>query len=788
MSKSHVGKHIKRFDLSRYLTGKALYIDDIKLPGMVHAHFVRSVHAHARIERVDYSEALRLPGVLGAWTYNEVGPRVKGIKPFLDSENYRVIEWPHLASGKVRYVGECVAVIVATDRYCAEDAAELVQVDYLPLAPLSNAETSINNSGDCLHEELKDNILFELKLGAGDVDKAFQEADLRVERDFKHSRCTGLAIENRGVVAQYDPTRRFLTVWSSTQVPDFLRSVLAECLEHPENRIRVIAPDVGGGFGVKMHIFPEELVLSFLAQELGKPVKWIEDRRENLMASTHAREHTVHAEIAARKDGTILAIRAEDLSDIGAYSVFPSTGTLETLTFASILTGPYKLENFSFHGKAVATTKAPTGAYRGVGFVLVPLVMEVLLDLVARSLDMDPAEVRRRNYLGPVKMPCQAPTGIVYDSGNYPEVLERVLALGDYQGWRKKQSELRAQGRFIGIGLSSFIEPTGMGRRVFRRRGMAEVPGFDSARIKVDPSGTVRAFLSTPSQGQGQETTFAQILADEMGVSLEDISISLGDTDSCPIGCGTFSSRSIVSAGSALALAARDIRQKLLSAAGHMLQVSPDELRMEDSEISVKHGGGKRLSLGELTRAIYSPLKEFPNDGSIDFEVTRSFSVAGAAISYGTHMAIVEVDPETGVATLLRYFVVEDCGKIINPAIVDGQVRGGVAQGIGTALYEHLQYDAQGQILTASLMDYMAPGPTEVPTIEIEHLEIPSPLTPMGGKGVGESGTIASPAAIANAISDALAPFQVSFSCLPVTPQEIVAAVQEHSLSKVEVG
>ncbi len=784
---NYVGAPIRAVGLKRFLTGSGGYIDDLKLPGMVYLHLLRTPYAHAKIRSINSSPALEYPGVLGVWTGPDIASDLRPIRPVLDSQNYQGTEWPALAGQKVRYVGEAVAAIVAESRYLAEDAADMILVDYAPLPPLYDVSASLNGNGVCLHDEIKNNIFFEYRFETDNFQEAFQQAELRVALEFKHPRCAGSAIENRGVVAQYEANRRFLTIWSSTQVPDLLRGVLGECLQFPTNRIRVIVPDVGGGFGVKMHVYPEELITALLAWKLGRPVKWIEDRRENLLASTHARDHETEAEIAARRDGTILAVRVRDLSDVGAYSAFPITCALETLTFANSVPGPYRVENMSFHGMAIGTNKCPVGAYRGVGFVLGPLVMEGLIDALARALRMDPADVRRRNLIGAVSDSYEAPTGIVYDSGEYRKAFEQALELVGYRKWREKQTELRVEGRYLGIGISSFIEPTGMGQRVFKHRGMAEVPGFDSATVRMDPAGTVRAYISTPSQGQGQETTFAQILADEIGVKSENVIIYLGDTETCPFGTGTFASRSLVSGGSALVLAARELRKKLLCGAGQLFGASPADLEIRQGKVWVKERLDSVLSLEELTRAIHSKLFDPAND-SANLIASRSFSVGGAAVSYGTHVAVVEVDHETGLVYLRQYTVVEDCGNMINPAVVDGQIRGGIAQGLGTAIFEEVRYDGNGQLLTASLMDYLMPGPLEMPVIQIEHLTNPSPLTPTGGKGVGESGTIASPAAIACAISDALSPFGATFTRLPIHPATIVELLQGKCASPVQNG
>ncbi|MBI4479144.1 MAG: xanthine dehydrogenase family protein [Acidobacteria bacterium] len=765
---------------SRLLAGRAVFIDDIRPPGLLHAHFLRSPHPHARIQAIHREPVLHMPGIVGVWTSGQLA-NVLPLRAHMELPGYRLTEWHPLAKGKVRFVGEAVAVVVATDRYVAEDAAECIAVDYVPLNPVASIESSSGNPDVRIHEELPSNLLFECEMGNGGAEGAAEGNDVQIAATFRHPRCTGLAIENRGIVAQYEPGRELLTVWSSTQTPDLLRKVLADCLGHPENRLRVIAPDVGGGFGVKMHVMPEELVVAQVARELARPIKWIEDRRENLLASIHARDHILHAEIVASRDGKIRRLQIEDQCDVGAYSAFPITCALEPLTCGSSLPGPYKVPNFSYTGRAFATNKCPVGAYRGVGFALSPFVTESLMDSVAQALQIDPAEVRRRNFIQAEEFPFTASSGTVYDSGDYEPTLDRVLHLLDYQGLRRRQQALRAKRRYLGVGFSSFVEPTGMGRSIYARRGMSQVPGYDSATVKLDPTGTVRAFVSTPSQGQGQETSFAQLLSEEMGFALEDIVISLGDTEVCPPGTGTFASRSIVSGGSALILAARKAHQKILCAAAHLLRVPVEELEIQQGRIFSETQPGVNLSTHQLAEALYSPLSGLPEELATGWEFSHSFSPAGAAVSSGTHAAVVEVDIETGFVTILRYIAVEDCGKIVNRTIVDGQIHGGVVQGVGSALFEDLVYDDQGQLLTATLMDYMVPGASEVPAIEVEHLETLSPLTPGGSKGVGESGTIASPAAICNAVSDALTPFGVKFTKLPITPQDVVMALARNS-------
>ena len=752
-----------------FVQGQGRYLDDLDLPGSAHAAFVRSPHAHARLLRVDAAAAEKLPGVLAVLTGAQIQGRIKPVRARLDKPAYQETDWPALAGAKVRYVGEAVAAVVAVDRYQAEDGAAKVQVDYDPLPVVSGAEAMMLEDAPQVHESLPNNILFHFAIGGDEEGALFEQAALRVRARFKHPRVTGLAIENCGVVAQYQREDGELTVWSSTQVPHLLRDILSECLSQPADRLRVVAPDVGGAFGVKMHAFPEELVVAYLARQLGRPIKWVQDRMENLQASTHARDDYVEAELTADSEGNLIGLRAKSICDVGAYSAFPITCALEPYTIATALPGPYRLPLFLYDGYAVATNKCPVGAYRGVGFVLGPLVMEGLMDRLARKLGMDPVELRLKNLAKPEEFPFPSPSGVVYDSGDYRALLRMALDQGDYGTLRDQQQKAQSEGRQLGIGVSCFVEPTGMGSATYRNRGMVQVPAFDSAALRVNRDGDIEAFVSTPSQGQGQITTMAQLLSRFLGLTPDTIHVHLGDTATCPYGTGTFSSRSMVSGGGALLKAAQQLRQKLIELAARHWAVDPDQVVLVGGHAI---HGERELGLKALAQLAYSSARTLSDESEPGLEVRCSYDPPAACCSAATHLAVVEVDPDTNQVIVLRYVVAEDCGPMVNQQVVEGQIRGGIAQGLGIALLEDLVYDDQGQLLTTTLMDYLVPGSDDVPNIEIVHMETPSPWSVAGLKGVGESGTIGAPAAIVNAVLDAIGhhPNEVK---LPLTPERI---------------
>ncbi len=775
----YVSQSVKRTEDPPLLMGRAHFIGDLRLPGLLAVKFLRSPHAHARVVAVDVRDALTLPGVEAVVTARDLASSTRPIRAVMSGAGYKESGWPPLARDKVRFVGEPVAAVVATDQYRAEDALEAIDVAYEPLPAVVDAETGMKPGAPVLHAEIGDNIIFHTRFQNGDVARALASAEIRLAETFRHARCSSSPMEPRGVMASLDPVDGMLTVWASTQSPHLMRSGLAEALGLPDSRVRILCPAVGGGFGPKMHLYPEDIVVAELARRLRRPVRWLEDRRENLLASAQARDHVNHVEIGARTDGRLLAIKSTLICDSGAYSVYPVTASLEPLTAAGILPGPYKLAALAYDAYAVATNKCPAGAYRGVGMALGTFVRERLVDMVARRAGLDPADVRRRNFVEARELPFATASGLVVDSGNPRQSHERALDGADYAGLRATPRRT-ASGKYRGVGVAAYTEFTGMGSGTFRRRGMKQVSGHDAATVRVEPTGEVRGFVSAASQGQGHATTLAQVLADELGVALEAVSIVEGDTERCPHGSGSFASRSMVVSGGALVLAARRVRDKIATIAAHMLEAAREDLTIEHGTIAVRGAPGRALTVADVASLAYRPAGgTLPPGVDPALEATQYYDPPPATFSNGTHVAVVEVDAETGEVALLRHVVVEDCGRIVNPMIVDGQTHGAVAQGIGNALYEDFAYDAGGQPLTTTFMDYLIPGTREVPPVEVIHMETPPAVSVTGFKGMAEGGTIGSTAAVANAIADALAPLGVEVRELPVTPDRLYRLLKE---------
>ena len=684
-----------------------------------------------------------------------------------------------LARGKVRFAGEPVVAVVAADAYRAEDALDVIRLTYEPLPVVADAQSALAPGAPRVHEELPDNALFRTRFENGDVARALAAADIRLAETFRHARCSSSPMEPRGVMAMLDPVDGMLIVWASTQSPHLMRSGLAEALGIPESSIRVLCPSVGGGFGPKMHLYPEDIVVAELARRLKRPVRWLEDRRENLLASAQARDHVNHVEVGARRDGTIVALKSTLICDSGAYSVYPVTASLEPLTAAGILPGPYKIGALAYEAYAVATNKCPAGAYRGVGMALGTFVRERVVDMVARRAGLDPIDVRRRNFVDVSELPFQTASGLIVDSGDPKQSLERALASSDYTR-RRSESRHAPAGKYLGVGVASYTEFTGMGSGTFRLRGMRQVAGHDAATVRVEPTGEVRGFVSAASQGQGHATTFAQVLADELGVPIEAVTIVEGDTERCPYGSGSFASRSMVVSGGALVLAARRVREKITAIAAHMLEAAGPDLTIEAGTIAVRGAPGRAVTIAEVADLAHRPSGgTLPPGVDPGLEATQYYDPPPATFSNGTHVAVVEVDPETGQVAIVRHVVVEDCGRIVNPMIVDGQTHGAVAQGIGNALFEDFAYDDGGQPLTTSFLDYVIPGTMEVPPIDIVHMETPPATSVTGFKGMAEGGTIGSTAAVANAVADALAPLGIEVRELPLTPDRVHRLIKE---------
>ncbi|GIX48389.1 MAG: dehydrogenase [Candidatus Tectimicrobiota bacterium] len=768
-----VGARVPRVEDRRLLTGQGTYVDDLRLPGMLHAAFLRSPHAHARLVRIDTAAARQAPGVVAVLTGEALQPLVKPVQARSTMAGYRVTSYPPLAIGKVRHVGEAVAVVVATDRYRAEDALERLQVDYAPLPPVVDAEAAAHPTAPLLHEEAGSNVLLAREFVRGDVAAAMARAAVRVRERFRFRRHTAVCLENRGCLATYHPATGTLTLHAATQCPGLVREALADLLSLPAHRVRVVATDVGGGFGAKSALYPEELVVCVLARQLARPVKWCGDRREDLLATTQAWDEVVEAELALAADGTLLGLWAEVTADIGAYSIYPWTAAIEPVQTVSFLPGPYRVPHYRGRARGVATCKAPTGPYRGVGRPVSTFVMEGLLERAARQLGMDPVALRLRNVVRPQECPYRAATGIVWDTVSVAACLERACEVIDYQALRAWQARARAEGRCVGIGFSAYIELTGVGSAIPVSPGMPLATGTEAATVRVDPAGTVTAFFSLAPQGQGLETTLAQVVAEELGLPLAQVRVVCGDTATASHGTGTYASRSAVLGGGAAILAARAVREKALAIAAHLLEAAAADLELREGHIVVRGVPARGLPWAEVARAAYGGQRRLPQGMEPGLEATRFYDPYFGTSSNAVHAAVVEVDRETCTVKVLRYVVVEDCGRLINPLIVEGQVHGGVAQGIGAALFEEVCYDEAGQPLTASLMDYLVPTASELPRFEVHHLETPSPTALGGFRGMGEGGTIGAPAAIANAVSDALAPWGVAVCELPFTPERL---------------
>lgn len=767
-SRQCVGSALKRKEDLRLLRGAGVYLDEVALPGALHLAFVRSPHAHAEVEQVDTSRARSADGVAAALSATDLV--LADIVAEYRGDGYHHAGWPPLARDRVRFVGESVAVVAASNRYAAEDARDLVEVHYRPLTVLASAERAMQPDAPRLHETVPGNVYFHRAHTHGDIEAAFACAPVVVHGTFSHQRLAGCPMEGRGIAVNWDPSGR-LTVWASTQMPHVLRGGLARFLGLTESHVRVIVPDVGGGFGPKMNLYPEDLIACALARRLGRPVRWSEDRRENLLAMTQAREQTVEAALAADRHGRILGIRARVICDTGAYPAFPVTAALEPMGTAQILPGPYDVPAYAYSTMSVASNKCPAGAYRGVGMGVGIFVVERLLDKVAGATGLDPAQVRRINFVPAGAFPHTSASGLVYDNGDYHRTAEAALSAFRYAEARAEQARRRAEGRLVGIGVSAFTEYTGMGPSTFARRGMVEIPGHESATITVDASGRLHAHVSCPSQGQGHETVFAQIVAQVLGLDPSEVDVCALDTDLTPSGSGTFGSRAVVAGGGALIRAAAQVKTAAMAIAARLLEASAADLTAEDGQFSVKGSPSRSITWKDIAKAGAAGMgADDAQAGGL--RATSLYHPPPATFSNGVHVALVEVDRSTGQVAVVRYVIAEDCGPLVNPLIVEGQAQGGFAQGLGETLYEDLRYDDNGQPLTVTFMDYLLPTALETPGVRLVHLETPSPSTEGGFKGMGESATIGAPACIANAVSDALGrPVDV----LPITPERVLA-------------
>jgi aerobic carbon-monoxide dehydrogenase large subunit len=779
MGARYFGAAVRRREDPRFLRGDGRFIDDVVLPGQLHAAFLRSPHAHARLARLNAEHARTMPGVAGVFTFDDLARWLKPLPLFgapppglAAAVRFDLRQAPQyaLCRDRARYVGEVVAMVVADSPARAEDALERIEVDWEPLPVVADMVAAAEPGSPLVHADWGTNVAVGFTHAIGDADRVFAGAEAVFTETFRIQRYVGMPIEGRGVVAQWDRRDETLTTWNSTQVSHFVQQGLVTALELPPHRVRVIAPDLGGGFGTKASGYAEDVLVPLAARALGRPVKWIEDRREHLMSAAHARHQTHRISLAARRDGTILAVRDRIWLDLGAYNVW---GIVLPYNTVAHLLGPLRVRDMSVDVQAVVTHKTPNAPYRGAGRPEVVFAMDRAVDGLARQLGVDPAEIRRRNYLTAAElpwdlgMPYRDGNPLVYDSGDFRAVLDAGLEAAGYEAFRREQPALRERGVWRGIGISGYVEGTAIGP-------------YEGARVTLDLAGRALVATGAVSSGQGHETSFAQICADALGIPLEHVTVVGGDTGAVPFGVGTFASRSGVTAGNSIADAAGAVRAKVVAAAAALLEAAATDIEIEDGKVFVR---GVPATAVPLARVVQAAIPTFARPGvaSPDFDATAYHHVPTVTYASAVHVAQVEVDPETGFVRLLRYVVAHDCGTVINPMIVEGQVHGGVAQGVGGALFEEIAYDADGQLLSGTLMDYVVPRADDLPLVECVHLEYPSPRNPLGTKGLGEGGAISPPAAIANAIDDALAPLGVRVTATPALPARVRALIAARS-------
>ncbi|WP_431879299.1 xanthine dehydrogenase family protein molybdopterin-binding subunit [Amycolatopsis sacchari] len=774
-----IGAKVQRKEDPRLITGRGQFLDDVALPGMLEAAVLRSPFAHARITHIDVSEARALPGVFDVIVGSDVLEATKMSQPVIWQlvPDQLMPEGRVLATDRVRFVGQPVAAVVATNRYVAEDALELIAVEYEELPAVVSLEDALAEGAPKLYDEWPDNVSCRTTIPKGDVDKAFAEAEVVVTKTFRHGRQMGTPLETRGCVATWDPFTDRLDIWMSNQSPNLARDLLGDVLGIPGDKVRVRVPDVGGGFGNKFDFYAEEVVASILSKRTGRPVKLIEDRLESFVANAHSREQRLDVELAATKDGKITGLRCTIYGVLGGQ--LATVGIGPNWLTAAMLGGPYDIPNIEANVVGVVTNRSPYGSYRGWGQPKANLVHERMLTLLARELDMDPNEVRRRNLIPEKAFPYQSAV-FVYDTGRYHDCLRACTDAVAERGWHERKAAAAKEGRKLGIGYSFHVEITAFGpSRMFNSAGLQH-SSFDEEVVRMDSTGKVTVYTGQTALGQGVQTALAQVAADSLGVPFEDVSVVYGDTDSCPYtGYGTGASRAASVGGAAVLTASKRLKEKLVRIAAHMLEAAPEDLVVENGTISVAGAPGRSVSTAEIGDAAYRRLDgKLPPGESPTLEEREVFDPENVAFSYGCTAILAEVDPETGHVQLLDYLMVHDCGTVINPTIVDGQIHGGAAQAIGGALYEELIYGEDGQIQTTTFMDYLLPTAAEIPPFEVLHMETPSDHIPGGFKGVGEGGTIGGGAAIAEAIEDALDGLDITITQLPVTPPRLLELIE----------
>ena len=771
------GASIKRREDPRLITGLGNYVDDIKLVGTLHLVMVRSPHAHANIRGIDTSRAKALEGVVAVFTGKELKDQLGSLPVGWVVPDTREVPHHPMAVGKVRLVGDIVAAGIAADASVATDAADLVEVDYEPLPAVVTMEEAMKSGAPQLHEDAPNNIAFEWEVAGGDVDEAAAQAEVVVKQRLFNQRLIPNAMEGRGELADYNRGTNQLTVWTSTQIPHLVRLLMSLVTGHPEHQLRVIAPDVGGGFGSKLNMSGEEVITAMVAKRLGRPVKWIEQRIEGYLATTHGRDHVSDVQITGNKDGTITGLSTTTYANMGAYlSTFAPS--IPTYLYGLVFVGPYRFPNVKCKVIAPFTNTTPVDAYRGAGRPEATYLIERMVDMFAAEIGMDPAEVRRKNFIAPFDDGYDVPTGVTYDSGNYEAALDKALDMAGYQQLRREQEKARAEGRYFGIGLASYVEicggaPSAIATTLGARAGL-----WESSLVRVHPTGKVTVFTGSSTHGQGHETTFAQLAASELGIPVDDVEVIHGDTQQVQFGPGTFGSRSAAVGGGAIYMSVSKIKDKARKLAAHMLEAAEEDIVYEDGKLFVKGAPAEAKTIQDIALGAHVYSDDLPEGMEPGLEATSYFDPKNFTWPFGTHIAVVEIEPETGEVKLRRYICVDDVGNVINPMIVDGMVHGGIAQGVGQALQEEAVYDDSGQLLTGSMMDYAVPTAEDFPMYETARTVTPTSANPMGVKGAGETATIAASPAVINAVVDALSPLGVRHIDMPAKPEKVWRLIQ----------
>jgi carbon-monoxide dehydrogenase large subunit len=774
---SPFGQALLRREDRKFITGSGNYVDDLRLPGMAYAAIVRSPYGHAAIRSIDVTAARALPGVLAVVTGEDMQAAGIGAIPCgWSMPDMKVPVHSALAIDKVRFQGDAVVALVAESRAVAEDALELIDVDYEVLPAVVDPEAAVAAGAPLVHDVIADNVSFRWSVDGGDVEAAFRDADRVIEQRLLNQRLIPNAIEPRSAVAQYVEATGDLTLWTSTQIPHLVRLLLALTINHPENHLRVISPDVGGAFGSKLYFYPEEAIVSFLAKQLpGTPVKWVPTRSEDYLATTHGRDHVDHAAFAVMNDGTITGVRVATVANLGAYLSTFAPGIPTTL-FGLMLSGAYRIPNIHCEVVGALTNTVMVDAYRGAGRPEATYIMERMIDIIADELDMDPADVRRKNFIGPDEFPYTTATGVIYDSGNYAPALDKALDGIGYEQFRAEQAQAREDGRLLGIGISSYIEICGLAPSQVLGAVGGGAGGWESATLRVHPTGKVTVYSGACWHGQGHDTGFAQIVASELGVAVDDVEIVHGDTEKVQFGIGTFGSRTSAVGGIAAYLSAQKIKEKARRIAAHLLEAPLDDVVYQDGKCFVQGSPGEAKTFADIALAAFLA-HNYPSDLEPGLDETTFYDPSNFTWPFGTHVCTVEVDPDTGAVKILKYLAVDDCGRVINPMLKDGQVHGGIAQGIAQALYEHAVYNSDGALMTGSMVDYGIPGTSELPMYETGETVTPSPVNPLGIKGIGEAGTIASTPCVVNAVLDALNSRGIRHIDMPLSQERVWRAL-----------